>query len=149
MHAVYIVAMCVVCFLAMFGSGPMIRTALAIFLNWCAQTAFAESFHVYDAWWFFIIIDTISAAAILHQPAGKVQALIGATFMGQILLHVVYAFSNHGVGAYPYWQMLTAMAFVQLLLLGGWTIARGLRSVWERRNPRLAGTASTTGLGAW
>jgi hypothetical protein len=101
----------------------MIRTSLAIFLNWCATTAFATLTGAYDAWWFFIIVDTISAAVILHQPAARVQALIGCTFMGQILLHVVYAFSNHNVGAYPYWQMLTAGAFVQLLLLGGWTIA--------------------------
>ncbi len=149
MHLAYIATMCVVCSLAMLGSGPMVRTSLAILLNWIAQTVFAETTGIYDAWWFFIVIDAITAAVIIRQPAAKVQALIACVFMGQILLHVVYAFSNHSVGAYPYWQLLTVMAFLQLLLLGGWTIDRGRRHLWKRRNPRLAGAASTTGLGAW
>ncbi len=149
LHWEYLGPLLVVCLISLTGTGPMIRTAATLLANWFVGSAYVYATGIPDAWYFSLLLDTISAAIILHQPAGKVQALIGATFMGQILLHGVYAFSNHVLGANPYWQMLTAMAFVQLLLLGGWTIAPGLRSLWKRRNPRLANAASTTGLGAW
>lgn len=149
MYWPYIIPMTVVCSLACLGSAPMLRTAFVIVANWIAGTGFVYATGIYDAWWFSLLLVTVSAAVILHQPAAKTQAMIGATFMGQILLHVVYAFSNHNVGAYPYWQMLTAMAFVQLLLLGGWTIASGIRHIWRRSHPRLVGAASTTGLVPW
>lgn len=147
MYWPYVVPLLIVCSAAMLCGGVMLRVSLAIFLNWVFGTAFVMLTDIYDPWRLSLILDTISATIIMYQPAGRMQAVIGCTYMGQIILHVIYAFSNQQVGAHPYWQMLTAMAFVQLLLLGGWTIDRGRRFIWRRRHPHLAGTASTTGMG--
>jgi hypothetical protein len=127
----YVLPLLAVCALSLTGTGPMIRTALAIGLNWLANTAFVVLTGVYDPWWYFIATDAVCCAVVLYQPAKKIQAVIGWTYMAQILMHVVYAVSNHAIAAWPYWQALTALAFLQLLLLGGW-----IGGSWYRRYRR-------------
>jgi hypothetical protein len=120
MYLPYVIPMFIVALFSITGTVPMMRTGMTILANWIAGTGFVYLTGIHDAWAFSLLLDALAARIILHEPAGKTQAMIGWTYMAQILLHVVYAFSNHSVGAYPYWQVLTAMAFVQLLLLGGW-----------------------------
>ncbi len=149
LHWEYLAPLIVVVLLSLLGTRPMIRTAFAILANWIAGTVFVYATHIPDAWWFSFAIDAMAARLILHQPAGSYQAMIGATYMAQLLLHVVYAFSSHTLGQEIYWYDLTFLAYVQLLLMGGWICGKLRRFIWERRHPRLVGTASTTGLGPW
>ncbi len=147
MYLPYVIPLFIVCLFSIAGNRPMMRTALAILGNWVAGTTFVYATAIYDGWWFSLVIDALAASFVLHQPAGKTQALIGWTFMAQILLHVVYAFSNHDVGAYHYWQVLTAIAFVQLLLLGGWIGGyRWRRYFGRKRGSRLSSQASAESL---
>lgn len=99
---------------------PMRRTAMTLAANWAVNTAFVIATEIYDPWLWFMLIDTLSARIILHQPADKPQAIIGALYMVQITVHAIY-FASTGVLAEPhYWQVLIALAFVQLIILGGW-----------------------------
>lgn len=116
----YALPLCVVTSVAMLGNGQMIRTALAILLNWAIGTLFVMATDIYDPWWLFMGLDAAAAFVILYPPAGKIQALIGCTYITQILVHFIYSVSNHAIAAYSYWEVLTGVAFVQLLLLGGW-----------------------------
>ncbi len=127
----------------------MKRTGLTLLGNWIVGAAFVYATHIPDAWWFSIVIDAIAARIILHQPAGTIQALVGIVYMAQIVLHVVYAFSNHMWGQDAYWRDLTNLAYLQMALLGWWILGKARRLIWQRRHPRLANAASTTGLGSW
>ena len=116
---------------SMTGTGPMFRTAAAILGNWIANTAFVMVTGIYDPWYFFIATDAIAAGIVLYQPAQKVQAVIGWTYMAQIIIHVIYSISPENVAKYAYWQTLTWVAFLQLVLLGGW-----IGGYWYRRYRR-------------
>ncbi len=124
------------------------RTATAIFLNWALGTAFVMATGIYDAWWFFMAVDGLTAWAILYPPAGRMQALIGCTYITQILVHFVYSFSNHAIAAYSYWEVLTGVAFVQLALLGGWIVGHwGRRYFGHSRRPHRALAHGKKGVG--
>lgn len=127
----YVGPMLVIGALSLTGTGPMIRTAAAIGANWLANTAFVLVTGIYDPWLFFIATDAIAAGVVLYQPAQKVQAVIGWTYMAQIIMHVIYSVSTNNMAQFAYWQMLTAIAFVQLVLLGGW-----IGGAWYRRYRR-------------
>lgn len=118
----YLAPLIVVCVTAMFGSAQMIRTGAAIFANWALGTAFVLLTGIYDPWWWFLALDAATAFVIMYHPAGRPQSAIGVTFIAQIIIHAVYAVSQRDIAAFAYWQILTWIAFVQLLLLGGWIV---------------------------
>jgi len=124
----YVIPLLVICACSLTGREQMIRTAMAILANWIINSGFVLATGIYDPWWFFLATDALTAWVILYHPAGKAQALIGYTYIAQILMHCVYAVSNSVLAEYAYWQILTAIAFVQLLLLGGW-----IGGFWWRR----------------
>ena len=124
----------------------MLRTALALLCNWLANYAFVASTGIYDPWYWFIATDAIAAGVVLYQPAQKVQAVIGWTYMVQIIMHVVYSVSPSNVAQYAYWEMLTSIAFVQLVLLGGWIGGHWYRR-YRRSNPRRADGHELEGVG--
>lgn len=75
-------------------------------------------------WAWFLTTDTL-ACLILTSPhngrvripqSGTVGAVLAATYATQIVMHLGYAMSING-RAYTYWQSLTAMAWLQLLIL--------------------------------
>ncbi len=113
------------------GTRPMLRTALAILCNWLVNTVYVMATGIYDPWLLFIATDAIAAGVVLYQPAQRVQAVIGWTYMVQIIMHVIYSVSPADMARYSYWQTLTAIAFVQLVLLGGW-----IGGYWYRRYRR-------------
>lgn len=131
----YVTPMLVICGIAtivgFFRLPPMARTALVIAGNWVVNTGYVWATGLYDPWFWFILTDTVSAQLVLYQPAGKTQSLIGWTYISQIIMHGIYAISNPVLAAWPYWQMLTALAFVQLALLGGWVVGHG-GGAWYR-----------------
>lgn len=123
----YVAPLCVIVALSATGTRPMLRTALALLGNWIANYAFVAMTGIYDPWYWFIATDAIAAGVVLYQPAQKLQAVIGWTYMAQIIMHVLYSLSPSNMAQFSYWQMLTAIAFVQLVLLGGWIGGHWLR----------------------
>lgn len=136
----------VVVLLSLSGSAQMIRTALVLLCNWIAGTAFVLATGIHDPWLLSIVLDGLSAFIILYQPAGRMQSVIGCTFIAQVMLHAVYFASDRAIAAYPYWQILTAMAFVQLVLLGGWVGGRWYRSYTNRSDHKAAVAHGAQGL---
>lgn len=124
----------------------MIRTAIAIALNWAVLTAFVLLTGIHNAWPLYLAADAATAFVILYQPAGRMQALIGWTYMAQIMIHVIFATSNPILADYPYWELLLWIAWVQLALLGGWIGGRWLG--YPDRGDRLvpAGTHGGAGM---
>lgn len=126
------------------GIGPMRRTAIVLALNWLVNTAFVLATGVYDPWLFYLITDSISAWIVLYPPRGRVQSLIGGTYLAQIVMHAVYGISKFlhpDISAERYWQVLTILGFVQLLIIGGWAGGFWCRAAYRRfvgRNPHLA-----------
>lgn len=122
---------------------PMRRTASAMLASWAACVLFVDTTGIYDPWHWFILVDTLAAWAVLHQPAGKPQAFIGGIYMAQIMAHGIYG-SMKLTGDAPnrdsYWQVLISLAIVALAILGGWYgghIRRSLRNSRGGRNPPL------------
>lgn len=121
-------------------TGPLRRTAAAMVLNCAANILFVLLTGIESPWLWYVVTDGLAARVILHQPAGRAQSAIGWVYMAQILMHGVYAVSDHALAANPYWQILMSLALVQLLILGGWVIGRG------GRHFGLGGGADRSGL---
>lgn len=131
---------------AVTGNRPMARVAVVLALNWAVNTAFCLATWVYDPWYFFFIIDALSAAAILLPPAGRVQALIGYTYIGELVLHVVYGLAAGPGAEHLYWAVLTEVGFAQLVLLGGWAGGYSGRRLWNLLHPYLSRLKGRAGL---
>lgn len=123
------------------GVPPMRRTAIVLFIAYWVNTLFVLRTEVYDPWLFFIISDFVAAWAVLYQPAGRVQSVIGGLILTQIMVHFLYGaskfFNPETVSADAYLQILDVLGFLQLILLGGWAgghwIAVAYRAVCRRR----------------
>ena len=145
-YAVYVAVLIATCFAVsglwgrLLASPPKQRTAIVLACNWVLNTLYVISTGITDPWWWFVLTDATSARIVLHQPAGKAQATVGWVYMAQILMHVVYAASDRAIAAIPYWQVLISLAFVQVIVLGGWHIGgRGvLARYWRRRDSAVA-----------
>lgn len=105
------------------GRPELARCVATVFAVWCLGVAFNLATGVSDAWQFNIVIDTYAAIVILFRPAGRWQAALGSFFCAQIAMH-----GGYGVGQLLgkttdpvlYYDALTSVAWVQLLLIGGW-----------------------------
>lgn len=151
-YATYVSALLIVCFVAFGAWGrflalePLQRTAAALAANWAINTFYVLATQIYDPWWWFILTDAVAARIVLHQPARKAQSAIGWVYMAQIVMHGVYFASNSAIAAPRYWQVLIALAFVQLLIMGGWTLGGIARRAGLRRRPKLAVPAREKGV---
>lgn len=163
-YQVYVGALALVCLAAMIHRyadilalwraaveiSPLRRTAAAMAANAILNAGFVVASGIEDPWAWYIAMDAAAAAIVLHQPAGKAQSVIGSLYMAQIVVHGVYAASGDAVSKDAYWQVLIALAFAQLLVLGGWTIGhhggRIARYFRLRRRPEVAGAESHKGV---
>lgn len=132
---------------------PLKRTGAVLAVNWTILTAFVIASDIHDPWWIFIPIDAASAAIVMHQPAGKQQSVVGSLYMAQIVAHGVYGalkLGGESASANGYWQILSALAFVQLILVGGWAVGRYggklARHLRLRRHSAVAGAESRKGV---
>jgi hypothetical protein len=100
----------------------LLRSLGAVVVNWLIGTAFAFGTGITDGWWFNICIDTGAAAAILFRPAGRWQAALGVSYVVQIAMHCGYGLLSMRGAQDPmaYYNWLTGIAWLQLLILGGW-----------------------------
>ncbi len=112
------------------------RGAVVVFANWVLGTVFALVTGITDGWWFNIAIDALAAGAILYRLAGTWQAALGLTYCLQIAMHIAYALLTAKGDALPlsYYGALTAIAWLQLLLVAGWSGDTWLRRSTHERN---------------
>lgn len=105
-------------------STALMRCLGAVVLVWVAGYAYGALIGDYTHWQFNILTDVIAAFLILRHPAGKMQAALGGMFAVQVSAHVAYgARATWGTpDAIAYYDMLTIVAFAQLLVLGAWSI---------------------------
>lgn len=101
-------------------SSSMTRTILAIAGNYVISFAYTWTTKDPDPWPLFMALDFATALVILIRPAGRAQAIIGLTYIMQIAIHTSYALAGSGADGRIYWWLITAFAFLQLILIGGW-----------------------------
>lgn len=130
--------------LALFSRGAVERCASVLLANWVAQFVYNEWAGTFTPWAWFTIVDLLSALVILWKPAGRWQAALGITYVAQIVFHFVYA--NGGLAQHDYWQVLTNIAWLQLLLLGVWGYGSGASRFAVRWRARRADKVDNGGL---
>ena len=108
------------------------RAALVVFGNWVAGTVFVLATDVTDPWWFNIAIDAVAAGLIFYRLSGQWQVALGLTYCLQIAMHIAYGVIE-STAPWPYYSALTAIAWLQLLLVIGWS-----GDIWLRQ-PRREG----------
>lgn len=129
-------------------------SALVVALNFCINESFVRIAGQYDPWLFFSFTDGLCAAVLVAPYAklpdfGRVGGAVAAIFCTQVIIHWAHWLTG-STSPYTYWQTLTAMAFVQLLILaaggvngmgrlGRWV--RRLRPVFPPRNSLARGQA--------
>lgn len=131
-------------------SRAMARTWLAIAGNWAVNTLFVLTTGDATPWLWFAAVDAATAAIILRHPAGRMQAAIGWIYVSQIIAHFVFGIRGDVAAGYDYWLLLTRLAWVQLFILGGWSIGRwgkAARSHRLRIRAAMAGRAPHSGVG--
>lgn len=123
-------------------SWQLLRSMAAVALNWLVGTAFAMTTGITDGWWFNIGLDALTAVVILYHPAGRWQAALGVSYCFQLLMHIGYGarvvFAS-GADAMSYYDWLTGIAWIQLLILGGWC-----GGLWVSGTRRRRGRSATT-----
>jgi NhaP-type Na+/H+ and K+/H+ antiporter len=110
-----------------FPNWQLARAALVVFANWVVGTIFALSTDITDGWWFSIAIDAVAAGVILYRFSNQWQVALGLTYCLQIAMHLAYGLLI-SAQAWPYYSALTAIAWLQLLLVAGWS-----GDIWLRR----------------
>src|SRR5688572_14699313 len=91
-YAVYVALLLTICFAASGLWGKLLaieakqRTAIVLAGNWTLNMVYAVATGITDPWWWFLLTDAVSARIVLHQPAGKAQAIVGWFYMAQILM---------------------------------------------------------------
>lgn len=126
------------------GDGPLRRAALVLLANAAAVTlAFLLTGNNANIE-FSMLVDIISAAIIMHEPAGREQGWLGFTYAFQIGAHVAAARMRMsgvemGVVENSYWQILNYAFLVQIGILVAWGEAEGgkLARVFGRLGGRL------------
>lgn len=105
-------------------NAAMFRTILAIAFNSILANTYTLATGETSPWHVFMVLDVLAATIILVQPAGRIQAIIGWTYVAQLAMHTGYALNGASADPVIYWWSLTVSGYVQLLLVGGWW-ARG------------------------
>jgi hypothetical protein len=78
-------------------------------------------------WLWFIAADGLCAWLVLHPPASRIQAAIGALYVLQIIIHVAFAAAGSAVETRLYLNLLAVGGWCQLLILATGTWHHGRR----------------------
>jgi hypothetical protein len=98
--------------------------ALVLIANFIANETYVRITGQYTPWLYFLATDTIALIALTFPFSGRIGAILAATYATQLVMHLSYGISTSGV-AYTYWQALTAMAWLQLLILFVGSVSNG------------------------
>jgi hypothetical protein len=130
---------------------PLLRTALAITVNWLVGTAYVQITHDYTPWYFNIVIDGIAAYVVMRRPASKVQGYIGLFYIIQICYHVGFGIRTLGIIGEPgestvYYDIITLIAWAQLMAMGMWCSGIWRNALIHRARDRRLKAASEQSL---
>ena len=99
----------------------MRRTAFTILGVYLTQLVLAEYLWPDRSWSAAMIgVDAVAALIITLRPAGKVQSLIGLSFIPQIGLHLGRFLNGAEANMVMYFWGLSVLGFLQLGFLVGW-----------------------------
>lgn len=106
------------------GSGPMKRTLATMGTIYLAQLALAPSLWP-SLWWTGAVaaMDVIGCVIVTWHPAGRWQSIIGLSFLMQFGMHmgrIIAELNNKIPDMNIYGWGLMLLAFLQLILVGGW-----------------------------
>lgn len=117
---------------------------LASWLLWCGTIMFTSGLtglgilpHHHYPWYAGIGIDAFAAWALFREPTNKIKATIAAIFWVQIAMHMAFGavLIIHGsADGVAYSQNLSITGWIELLLLGGWSVGRAggrLHRLWR------------------
>lgn len=114
----------------------VLRTAGAICIVWALGVLYISNTGNYDPWEFNLFIDGAAMMAILWHPAGRGQAAVGWLYILQMAYHGYYGgreLAGWSNDILLYYDVLTFIAYLQLLAAGVWC-----GGIWlQNRLPRL------------
>ncbi len=85
-------------------------------VNYLINESYVRLTGATDGWIVFTLTDAICAALLTLPLMGRLGAVLAVTYATQLVMHWGYAITT-GADAYLYWQSLTAMAWLQLIVL--------------------------------
>lgn len=100
----------------------MVAVSLVLLANFGLANAFYGVTNDSHAWMLYLILDYLSALAVVAFRPSRWVTMIALIYAAQILCHGAYAISRQGPWEqYNYWWMLTYTGWAQLIVLYGWT----------------------------
>lgn len=108
-------------------------TLAVLLTNWCVQVAVIEVTGEQFPWLIFVVVDYLSAIAIIAFWSTRWQLGAAAIYALQIVCHAAFVLSSRSDPArLHYWWALTLTGWAQLAIAGGWLIhgmvGRGARA---------------------
>lgn len=111
----------------------MLRTFVTVAVIWMAG-AFVASIHpVPWAWWG--IMAAIGCAIITIHPAGRIQAIIGGTFLATLVVHGAYGLSVEmvrNISTEIYLKSLNTLNILRVSLCAGWLGVASAKMAYAR-----------------
>lgn len=106
-------------------------TCLIVGLNFMVNETFVRVTGIYDPWYWFGLADVICATALIKLDLGRVGAAVAGVYAIQTIMHAAYFVG--GGSADVYWQCLTALGFIQLLIVATGGVGGGgrLAGLWR------------------
>jgi len=97
---------------------------------WMLWSGFIMATGIYEPWHFGIVIDGLAAWLLLRAPSCRPRTVLAALYCVQIAMHIAYGIVV--LTAAPdyraYYDRLKIIGWLQLFLVGGWSIG----SLWLR-----------------
>lgn len=125
-----------------------VGTALALLGNWCACTGFSWYAGSVIVWQALFAIDFVTAVLLAIFTITRPPLLIVALYALQCLAHAAAGAMGLHVSATAYFDTLSALAWMQAALLGGWIGHSAYRRHFRRADPLVRGAPDQAGLAA-
>jgi hypothetical protein len=105
------------------GDVAMRAAAVALLVNWCANTAFVKICAEVDPWIVFLVVDYTTALLLIVLYKTNITRLICLTYAAQCVVHGSYGYvtRHHAtdLAKYNYWWVLYYLALAQVAIVGG------------------------------
>lgn len=115
------------------------QSSAILFANWAACAGFWYLTGEATEWLALAAFDYVAALAlILFVPFRRPVIMLVAIYAAMLLSHVAYGSGRllgFTLGAHQYFATLTALAWAQMLVLGGWGLVVAYRTGRARRDP--------------
>lgn len=111
----------------------MLRTIVTVAVVWMLGTYIASIHPVPWAWW--AVLAAIGCVIITVHPAGKMQAVIGGTFLATMIAHGAYGISVimvRNINTASYLNSLHLLNILRVSLCAGWLGVAGVKMAYAR-----------------